>query len=205
VWVCRWITYECYARLLVWSVDGYIRMLCAFVRAEIGAHIWRDRDRQLGHACRGGHLCVTASPDCIRYRRCMLRARMRSVGSRDAAAVSTADVCADPPRRYRPCAQLHMRAVRICARARLRVDSKLCVFARCAIVLTRACVRPVCLRVCMHACKCVQVRACVSVCGPSRGTAGTGGIYRSARRWPCVHFAFESSVGPQVRRGRAVR
>ena len=61
-----------------------------------------------------------------------------------------------------------------------------------------ACLRALCngarACICVHACRRVRacVRAGVCVCGPSRGTAGTGGIYRSARRWPCVRFAFLS-------------
>ena len=165
-------------------------------------------DRQLGHACRGGYLCVTASPDCVRYRSCM-RACAHAIGS-DSAAVSTADsaadVRADPSRRYRPCAQLHMRAIRIYARARFRVDSKLCVCAHCAMVLNRACVCvSACVRACVRVRESVCARACVRASMPSRGTAGTGGIDRSARRWPRVRFVLESSVGSQVRRGRAVR
>ncbi len=106
------------------------------------------------------------------------------------------------------CAQLHTCAVRICARARDSALTASCVFSR----LVRCCLRVrVCVRVfaCVRAC--VQLRACVQVCvrvgvcWPSRGTAGTSRSYRSARRWPRLRFAYESSVGPQVRRGRAVR
>ncbi len=73
------------------------------------------------------------------------------------AADSAADVRADPPRRYRPCAQLH----NLCARARLRVVATSCVCARCAMVLNRVCVRAfVCMHVCVRAC----VHACVTAC-----------------------------------------
>jgi hypothetical protein len=61
----------------------------------------------------------------------------------------------------------------------------------------------VCAFVCVRATACVCVR--VGVCRPSRGTAGIGGVYSSARGRPRVRFALEPSVGPQVRRGRAVR
>jgi hypothetical protein len=119
------------------------------------------------------------------------RARMGSFGSRDSAAVSTVNIRGDPPRRYRPCAQLYMCAVRICVRARDSALTPHGVFARavrwCSRVRACVCVRPR-----------ARARACASVCVcvPSRGTAGTGGIYRSARRWPRVLFVCESSVGP---------
>ena len=79
-----------------------------------------------------------------------VRACAHAIGSRDPAADSAADVRADPTRRYGPCARLHMRAVRICA----RVDATSSACARCAMVLT--CVCASCAFVCVHVC----VRAC---------------------------------------------
>jgi hypothetical protein len=60
----------------------------------------------------------------------------------------------------------YVRRSNLCARARLRVDATSCVCARCAMVLTHACVPPcvgVRLCVCVRACQCVQVFVCVSV------------------------------------------
>jgi hypothetical protein len=55
----------------------------------------------------------------------------------------------------------YARRSNLCARTRLRIDSKLCVFARCAMVLMRACVRPC---VCVRACKCVRASVCARGC-----------------------------------------
>jgi hypothetical protein len=140
-------------------------------------------DGQLGHACHGGHLCVTASPDCVRYRRCM-RACAHAIGWQSRLCRRL-----DRRRSRRPssavppvCPAAHARRSNLCARAtRLRVVSKLCVFARCAMVLTRACVRSfVCVRACGRACVLAGTCVRLGVCGPSRGTAGTGGNYSSA-------------------------
>ena len=150
------------------------------------------------HAHAHGYLRVR-----VRVEPSSVRARKTShaVGSRDSAAVSTADSAdafrADPPSRYRPCAQLHTCAVRICT---------------CAHATPRSC-RGVCLRALRgdtHA----FLRAGVASrrCGPSRAAAGTGGIYRpdaGGKGGRAGVFPLESSVDrarcPQVRCGRAAR
>jgi hypothetical protein len=78
-----------------------------------------------------------------------------------------ADAPSDAPRWYRPyvCPAAHVRRSDLCACARLRVDSKLCVFAPCAMLLARACVRScVCVRACMRATACVRASVCARGC-----------------------------------------
>jgi hypothetical protein len=143
-------TYECYARV--------------FVCAEISAHTRRDvmgsgAMPAVADTCASQHRLIAYD---IEY--ACVRVRMRSVSSRDSAAVSTADVRGDSSRRYRPCAQLHTCAVRICARARDSALTANCVLSRWAMVLTRACVRPVCLCACVRACARVCAWVCVRGC-----------------------------------------
>ncbi len=142
VLVCRWITYECMRVCLCLDRRAYMARC----------------DGQLGHGCCCRYLCITASPDCVPHRSCMRagvcacdpqsRHRRRLDRRRSRRPFSAVTPVSHAP---------HVRRSNLCARARLRVDATPCVFARCAMLLTRACVRPVCLRACVQ----LRATACV--------------------------------------------
>ncbi len=100
--------------------------------------------------------CMLACTHAIGWQSRLCRRLGRRRSQRPSSAV--------PP--VRPAA--YVRCSNLCARARFRVDSKLFVFARCAMVLTRACVRLcVCVRACMRACVQLRTSVCACVCvGP---------------------------------------
>jgi hypothetical protein len=130
------------------------------------------------------HACVCACGRQSRHRRRLDRRLAR----RPSSAV--------PP--LSPAA--YARRSNLCARARLRVDIKLCVFAHCAMVLY-ACVCASCVFACMRAsaCKCVCSWVCVGPPVARRGPAVF--IDRRAGGRVCA-----LRVSPQqARRGRAVQ